>query len=140
MQARTPSRSAETVALNPFAATVCDGHDQGQRRDSVGTVLTVAGQGPLDEHGRLLHLDDHVAQLLLALSNVGTVLEAGGLDWRDVAQLRVSATDLEALLDCYDAAVEHLAQLGARPPTTFVEVRRLPVRGMSVCIDALAVR
>jgi enamine deaminase RidA (YjgF/YER057c/UK114 family) len=128
------------VPLNPFAETPCEGHDQGQRRDGMTTVLTVAGQGPLDEHGRLLHLDDPVAQLLLALGNVETVLRAGGLGWADVAQLRVCATDLDALLDCYDAAVEHLAEFDARPPTTFFEVRRLAVRGMTVCIDALAVR
>jgi enamine deaminase RidA (YjgF/YER057c/UK114 family) len=139
MQTST-DQHASLVALNPFAGAVADGYDQGQRRDGVGTVLTVAGQGAFDERGRLLHLDDPVAQLLLALANVGTVLEAGGLGWGDVAQLRVWATDLDAVLDSYDAAVEHLEDEHARPPTTFLEVRRLPVRGMTVCIDALAVR
>ncbi|MGY2874464.1 enamine deaminase RidA (YjgF/YER057c/UK114 family) [Marmoricola sp. URHA0025 HA25] len=140
MQTTTSRLAAPPVALNPSAAVVCDGHDQGQRRDAVSSLLTVAGQGPFDEHGRLLHLDDPVAQLLLTLANVGAVLAAGGLGWPDVAQLRVCSTDLDVLLDCYDAAVEHLADFDARPPTTFLEVRRLPVRGMTVCIDALAVR
>lgn len=140
MQTSTTPHTSSAVSLNPSGAVVCDGHDQGQRRDGVSTVLTVAGQGPFDERGRLLHLDDPVAQLLLALANVAAVLAAGGLGWSDVVQLRVCSTDLDTLLDGYDAAVDHLAESGARPPTTFLEVRRLPVRGMTVCIDALAVR
>jgi len=132
-------RATAVVSLNPFVAGIADGHDQGQRRDRVGTVLAVAGQGPFDEHGCLLHLDDPIAQLLLTLSNVGVVLAEGGLGWADVAQLRVYSTDLDRLLDCYDAVVEHLEELGARPPTTFLGVSRLPVRGMTVCLDALAV-
>jgi enamine deaminase RidA (YjgF/YER057c/UK114 family) len=137
---QSTSRSdGRAVALNPPGA-VFVGHDQGQRRDGVGTVLSVAGQGSFDEHGRLLHVDDPVAQLLLTLGNVGAVLERGGLGWADVSQLHVYSTDLDALLDCYDAAIEHLEGLGARPPTTFLEVSRLPVRGMSVCVEALAVR
>jgi enamine deaminase RidA (YjgF/YER057c/UK114 family) len=128
------------VALNPSGAVTLEGCDQGQRRDRVSTVLTVSGQGPFDEHGRLLHLDDPVAQLLLSFANVGAVLERGGLGWQDVAQLHVYSTDLDALLDCYDAAIEHLEGLDAHPPTTFLEVRRLLVRGMTVCVDAVAVR
>jgi enamine deaminase RidA (YjgF/YER057c/UK114 family) len=137
---RTTSGGGLTAALNPWSAVPLEGCDQGQRRDAVSTVLTVAGQGPLDEDGRLLHVGDPVAQLLLSFANVGAVLERGGLGWTDVAQLHVYSTDLETLLDCYDAAIEHLEGLDARPPTTFLEVRRLAVRGMTVCIDAVAVR
>lgn len=141
MQGTTTSGHDVTVAaLNPSGAVAFDGCDQGQRRDGVSTVLTVAGQGPFDELGRLLHLDDPVAQLLLSFANVGAVLERGGLGWPDVAHLHVYSTDLDVLLDCYEAAIEHLEGLGARPPTTFLEVRRLPVRGMTVCVDAVAVR
>ena len=140
MRSSTSSATLPAVPLNPSGAMLCDGYDQGQRRDGVSSVLTVAGQGPIDENGRLLHLDDPVAQLLLSLANVGAVLERGGLGWPDVAHLRVYSTDLDALLDCYDAVIEHLEGLDARPPTTFLEVRRLPLRGMTVCLDALALR
>jgi enamine deaminase RidA (YjgF/YER057c/UK114 family) len=140
MHSMTTAADAPAAPLNPSDAVVLDGYDQGQRRDGVGAVVTVAGQGPFDEHGRLLHLDDPVAQLLLTLANVGAVLADGGLGWTDVAQLHVYSTDLDALLDCYDTAVEYLDDLGARPPTTFLGVSRLPVRVMTVCVDALAVR
>ena len=137
---QTTTGQPNATALNPLASAIADGYDQGQRRDGVTTLVSVAGQGSFDEHGRLLHLDDPVAQLLLSLANVGAVLDEGGLGWPDVVQLRVCATDLDAVLDAFDAAAELLERYDARPPTTFVEVRRLPVRGMTVYVDAIAVR
>ena len=80
------------------------------------------------------------AQLALALANVARVLTDAGMEWADVAQLRVHTTDLDALLEVYDTLVDHLGTVGARPPTTLVEVSRLPVPGMTVCIDGLALR
>jgi enamine deaminase RidA (YjgF/YER057c/UK114 family) len=124
---------------------VRDGADAAARAtvlamDTHPTQLTIAAQGPLDEQGRLLHEDDAAAQLALALANVAGVLRAADLGWPDVADLRVCTTDLAELLDVYDTLTEHLATVGATPETSVVEVSRLPVPGMTVCIDGHAVR
>ena len=128
------------LGLNPSTWSRALGYDQGRVARSPSMVLTIAAQGPLDQLGRLVHEDDPAAQLALTLANVAGLLEAAGMAWHDVAQLRVYTTDLPALLDVYDTLVEHLGEEGARPPATIVEVSRLLVPGMTVCIDGLAIR
>jgi FAD/FMN-containing dehydrogenase/enamine deaminase RidA (YjgF/YER057c/UK114 family) len=100
--------------------------------------LTIAAQGPTDRLGRLLHEEDTAAQLALTLANVATVLCEARLSWRDVVALRVSTTDLTALGRVFDTLVEHLAEQGAGPTITVVEVPRLMLPGMTVSIDGLA--
>jgi enamine deaminase RidA (YjgF/YER057c/UK114 family) len=150
LQARTPSfptmstdllgsAAQGVVPVNPTGWFRSPAFDQGQLRTG-SRLLTVAAQGPLDESGQLMHDADPAAQLALALANVARVLTDAGMAWADVAQLRIHTTDLDALLEVYDTLVDHLGTAGARPPTTLVEVSRLPVAGMTVCIDGLALR
>ena len=124
--------------LNPSGWSRRLGYDQGRLVPSPSQVLTLAAQGPLDALGRLVHEDDPAAQLALTLANVAEVLDAAGMSWRDVVQLRVYTTDLPTLLSVYDTLVDHLGELDARPPATIVEVSRLLVPGMTVSIDGLA--
>jgi enamine deaminase RidA (YjgF/YER057c/UK114 family) len=137
---------SNTVAATPVNPSTWSawsralGYDQGQLRTAPQAVLTVAAQGPLDAGGRLLHEDDPAAQLALALANVESVLAAAGLGPGDLAQLRVYTTDMAATLDVWDALTERLAEVGASPPTTLVGVSALPVPGMTVAVEALAIR
>ena len=57
----------------------------------------------------------------------------------DIAQLRVYTTDMDAALAVWDTLAERLAEMGARPPATLVEVSRLAVPGMTVAIEAIAI-
>jgi enamine deaminase RidA (YjgF/YER057c/UK114 family) len=86
-----------------------------------------------------VHEGDVAAQLALCLVNLERVLVSAGMTVLDVAQLRVYTTDLDQLRDVYDTLVEHLAETGAHPPTTVVEVTRLPLPGLVVTLEALAV-
>jgi enamine deaminase RidA (YjgF/YER057c/UK114 family) len=126
--------------INPVSWSAPLGFDQGQLHTGVASVLTIAGQGPVDAGGHLLHADDVPAQLALALANVEAVLAEAGLTPADLAQLRVYVTDMAAVLDAYDALVEYLQAAGATPPVTLVEVSRLALPGMVVEIDGLAIR
>jgi enamine deaminase RidA (YjgF/YER057c/UK114 family) len=135
------STTTPTVTpVNPTSWSQALGFDQGQLRRDPSAVLTVAAQGPLDALGRLVHEDDPAAQLALALANLEDVLAAAGMGTGDLAQLRVYTTDLDATLAVYDTLVDHLAEVGAHPPTTLLEVSRLAVPGMTVAIEAVAVR
>jgi enamine deaminase RidA (YjgF/YER057c/UK114 family) len=137
------STTATTTPVAPTSWTAWSrglGYDQGQLRAAPSAVLTVAAQGPLDERGRLVHEDDPAAQLALALANLEAVLAAGGMGPADLAQVRVYTTDMDTLLGVWDTAVERFAEVGVSPPTTLVGVRELPVPGMTVSIEALALR
>lgn len=126
--------------VNPSTWSQAQGYDQGQLRAAPGVVLTVAAQGSLDSWGRLVHEGDPAAQLALALVNLEGVLAAAGMVPGDLAQLRVYTTDMDATLAVYDTLVARLAEVEARPPTTLLEVSRLPVPGMTVSIEAIAFR
>jgi enamine deaminase RidA (YjgF/YER057c/UK114 family) len=138
--------NSTTAAMTPVTPSTWTawskalGYDQGQLRAAPAAVLTVAAQGPLDSVGRLVHEDDPAAQLALALANLEAVLSAGGMEPADLAQVRVYTTDMDTLLGVWDTAVERFAELGASPPTTLLGVSELPVLGMTVSIEALAVR
>ena len=126
--------------VNPSSWSGCLGFDQGLVTHAPSRLLTIAAQGPLDGQGRLLHEGDPAAQLALTLANAAQVLASADMEWSDVIQLRVYTTDLEGLLDVYDTLVEHLGEVGVRPPSTVVEVSRLLVPGMTVAIDGMAAR
>lgn len=131
-------RAGAIRSVNPTTWSQSYGYDQGQVR-TARRILTVAGQGPLDAQGRLLHEGDLAAQMALALHNVVEVVEAAGLRVQDIAQLRIFVLDVEAALANYSAITEFLADHDARPPATVVEVSRLAVPGMGVEIEALAI-
>jgi enamine deaminase RidA (YjgF/YER057c/UK114 family) len=133
------STTTAVTPVNPSTWSQALGYDQGQLRAAPRAVLTVAGQGSLDSLGRLVHEDDPAAQLALALANLEGVLAGAGMAPADLAQLRVYTTDMDAALAVWDTLVERLAEVGARPPATLVEVSRLPVPGMTVAIEAIAI-
>jgi enamine deaminase RidA (YjgF/YER057c/UK114 family) len=130
--------NATVDRINPAPWSTAFGYDQGQLRPAPTRLLTLAGQGPLDDAGRLLHEDDPAAQVALALANVETVLAAGGMTLADVLRLTVYATDVDAVLGCFDALTDRLAAAGATPPMTLVGVARLALPGMVVELEATA--
>ena len=138
---RTPPSPRPTVIpVNPTDWAKAFGYDQGQLRPAPATVLTVAGQGPVDDRGVLLHAGDISAQLSLTMANLEAVLAAAGMDLGDVLRLVVYTTDVDATLAAYDAITERLRQYSATPPTTLLGVHRLALPGMAVEIDATAGR
>ncbi len=131
---------AQVERINPTTWNAAFGFDQGQLRPAPARLLTLAGQGPVDDDGALLHEGDVAAQLALAVSNVEAVLAAGGMDLADVLRLTVYATDVDAVLAAYDVLGERLAAAGATPPMTLLGVSRLAIPGMAVELEVTAGR
>jgi enamine deaminase RidA (YjgF/YER057c/UK114 family) len=136
----TASTAPGPISVNPTAWSRRHGHDQGQVRDGVRSVLTIGGQRPVDADGRLMHEGDTVAQVALALDNLTAVVVAAGMTLADLAHLRVHVTSLAALVDAQFVVDEHLAEHALTTPITTVEVSSLALAGMEVEIDGLAVR
>ena len=65
--------------INPTNWSAALGFDQAQLRRTPSRLLTVAGQGPVDDNGVLLHEGDICAQLSLTMRNIETVLAAAGM-------------------------------------------------------------
>jgi enamine deaminase RidA (YjgF/YER057c/UK114 family) len=131
---------APVERINPTTWNAAFGFDQAQLRPAPAQLLILAGQGPVDADGALLHEGDVPAQLALALANVESVLAAGGMDLGDVLRLTVHATDVDAVLAAYDVLAERLAAAGATPPMTLLGVSRLAIPGMAVELEVTAGR
>lgn len=129
-----------TVRINPTTWSSAFGFDQGQLRPLPERWLTIAGQGPVDETGALLHEGDVCAQLSLTMRNVESVLSAAGMGYGDVVRMTVYTTDVDATIKSYSAVTERLALAGATPPTTLIGVSRLAQPGMAVEIEVTAAR
>ncbi len=136
--ATAPHAPVERINPTPWSAAF--GFDQGQVRPAPARLLTVAGQGPVDETGMLLHEDDPAAQIALAVENLEAVLAGAGMDLADVFRLTVYAVDVDAVLAHFGVLGERLGRAGATPPMTLVGVARLALPGMLVEIEATAGR
>lgn len=126
--------------INPTSWSEAFGFDQAQSRPAPSRLLTVSGQGPVDETGALLHEGDAAAQVALAMTNLETVLSAGGMTFADVLRMTVYAVDVDAVLAAYGVIGERLGRAGATPPMTLVGVARLAIPGMLVEIEVSAGR
>jgi enamine deaminase RidA (YjgF/YER057c/UK114 family) len=131
---------SDPLRINPtrWSSHYC--YDQAQLRPAPAVVLTIAGQGSVDEDGELVHAGDLAAQLALTVVNIEQVLAGAGMDLRDVLRLTVYTVDVDGLLAVYPVLAERLAAAGATPPATLLGVARLPLPGMDVLIDVTAGR
>jgi enamine deaminase RidA (YjgF/YER057c/UK114 family) len=136
----TINDTTQTVRINPTTWNEPYGFDQAQLRPAPQRVLTVAGQGPVDHDGALMHEGDVAAQVAQAMANVEIVLGAGGMDLSDVLSMTVYAVDVDAVVAAYGAIGRRLAAYDATPPSTLVGVNRLSIPGMAVEITVTAGR
>jgi enamine deaminase RidA (YjgF/YER057c/UK114 family) len=59
------------------------------------TVLLVSGTASVDEQGETIHVGDFRAQCWRTYRNIGTLLEAAGMSWRDVVRTTCYLRDIE---------------------------------------------
>ena len=102
----------------------------------VGDLLFVSGIVPVDGSGRLVGREDVVAQARQVFSHLGSVLEAAGAGFGDVAKVTVYLIDIDDRPRINPVRQEAFG--AARPASTLVEVSRLAVEGARLEVDAVA--
>ncbi|HEX2133069.1 MAG TPA: Rid family detoxifying hydrolase [Actinophytocola sp.] len=100
-----------------------------------GNILQVAGQVPLDPATGEVVGASVAEQTVQCLTNIETILAAGGASWDDVVMVRVYLTDTAHFAELNEAYANFLAE--PYPARTTVYVGLPP--GFHVEIDALAV-
>ncbi len=98
--------------------------------------ITIPTQRPVGADGLLLHEDDHVAQLALALENLERTLAMSGRVPSDLVTIRISTTDRRLFDDAAEVLTQRLAEHGIRPA---IDVRELPwlgQTGMTIAVGA----
>lgn len=127
----------ERRQVNPWRWQEQFGFSQAWRVDGAGSLVFVAGQGPVSAEGELIGEGDFDAQVHQTFENLGTVLEESGASLEAVVKLGVYLTDIGTLRDYGRVRGELMS--GPPPASTAVEVAALALRGMMIEVDAVAV-
>jgi 2-iminobutanoate/2-iminopropanoate deaminase len=104
-----------------------------------GPTVYVSGQGPVDPATGELVLGSFREQAELALSNVGTLLEAAGSSWAHVVRVGIFLADLGNFAELNEIYGQYVKD--PYPARTTVEAG-LPVRDgkqMEIEVDCIAV-
>ena len=125
--------------VNPWTWSLQYGFNQGELVEGGTRVLYCAGQTALDENAKPLHAGDIRAQATLALDNLEAVLNQAGMTLSNVVRLIVYTTDVDAMIQNFDALVARLDAAGVKPAQTRLGVARLAYPELLVEIEATAI-
>jgi len=102
-------------------------------------TIFCSGQTSTDDEGKPVHLNDMRGQIDQAMDNLETVLRESGAGLSDVVRLNYYTTDVDLLLEAYDALLDRLGEAGCQPASTLVGVTGLAFPELLVEIEATAV-
>lgn len=103
-----------------------------------GRFVAIAGQLPLDEHGRLVGEGDPEAQARQVFANLGHCLAAAGANFDDVVKLTYFVTDMADMPAIRAARAAHLPD-DRLPAASAVQVAALVRPDVLMEIEAFAV-
>ena len=129
----------ERRVINPWTWQDQFGFVQGNELHGIQRVLICSGQTSVDADGGPLHAGDMRAQLMQALDNLETVLQAAGFTLADVMRLNIYTTDVDGLLEVFDVVARRMGDAGSRHASTLLGVTRLAFPENMVEIEATAV-
>jgi len=131
----------EKTVINPpgVFATVPLGFSQAIKVQSAGTLIFVAGQGPLDDRSRLVGAGDIEVQARAAFANVAKILEAAGASFKDVVKMTIYCSDIDQQRAAIRKVRGDHVDRDHPPASTMIEVAKFAEPGMLIEIDVTAV-
>ncbi len=126
--------------INPTTWQDAYGFVQGHEVSGAQRVLFCAGQTSNDADGNPVHAGDIRAQINQAFDNLEAVLTQAGFSLGDVVRLNYYTTDVDLLLQNWDALTSRLDAAGCRPASTLLGVTRLAFPDWLIEIEATAVQ
>jgi len=130
----------ERRTINPWRWQEKLGYSQAIEVTGGQRVLYCAGQTAVDPEGQPRHAGDMGAQMMAALDNVETVLQAAGYRLADLVRLNYYTTDIGAFFANYGVLMARLAAHGSPPSGTLLGVERLARPEYLIEIEGTAVR
>ena len=129
----------ERRRVNPWTWQDKLGFSQAIEVSGAQRIIFCAGQTSTDDDGKPVHLNDMRGQINQAMNNLETVLRESGAGLSNVVRLNYYTTDVDLLLETYDAIVARLAEAGCQPTSTLLGVTSLAFPELLVEIEATAV-
>ena len=106
-------------------------------------ILFLAGQVPIDKDGNTVGVGDFEAQARCVFDLLTEILQAGGMDWRNVAKLNVFMTrreDREKITALREELFSEWFPSGDYPISTLLFISGLYREEFLIEIEAIAVR
>jgi len=125
--------------VNPWSWSLQFGFNQAEVVEGGKRVVYCAGQTAMDPNAKPQHVGDIRAQITLAVDNLETVLREAGMSLSNVVRLTVYTTDVDKMIQNYDALVSRLEAAQVKPPQTLLGVARLAFPELLVELEATAV-
>ncbi len=126
--------------INPWTWQDDFGYVQANEVSNVQRTLYCSGQAADAANGMAVHAGDMRGQIVLAVENLTTLLQAASFDLADIVRLNIYTTDVDRFLEHYDAFIVPLTEGGCRHTGSLLGVARLAFPEMMVEIEATAVR
>lgn len=128
------------IAINPWTWQDALSFSQAVVVPAGERTVVLAGQGPLDADGRVIHVGDMEGQITAAMDNLETVLAASAMSLADVVRINIFTTDVDRLFAAYGTLATRLAAGCCTPASTLIGVTRLALAGMEIELEATASR
>jgi enamine deaminase RidA (YjgF/YER057c/UK114 family) len=129
----------ERRTVNPWSWQDSFGFSRAIGVSGAQRTIFCAGQASTDDEGKPVHLNDMRGQIDQAMDNLETVLRESGAGLSDVVRLNYYTTDVDLLLEAYDALLDRLGEAGCQPASTLVGVASLAFPELLVEIEATAI-
>lgn len=125
--------------VNPWEWSKAFGFSQAIKVSEPREVLVCSGQTGMGPDGSLPASADMGQQVRVALENVRTVLEAGGMTPADIVRSNIYTTDVDACIGVLGPTVQEVFG-SILPASTLLGVSRLAFPELLVEIEVLAAR
>ena len=136
---RTRENLMQRTPVNPWEWSLQYGFNQAEVIEGHSRLLVCSGQTAIDGEGHTQHAGDLRAQIELSVSNLTAVLDEAGMSLANVVRLTIYTTDVDAMIQNFDALVGPFGAVGVKPPQTLLGVNRLAFPELMVELEATAV-
>ena len=124
--------------VNPWEWSKQYQFNQAEIVEDVSRHLVCSGQTSIGADGAVQHPNELRPQLTAALDNLEEVLKGAGMSLSNIIRLTIYTTDVDGMLENWDAMAERLAAANVAPPQTLLGVARLAFPELMVEIEATA--
>lgn len=125
-------------AVNPWEWSKQYQFNQAELVEGASRHLICAGQTSIGADGAVQHPNEIGPQITDAVDNLEEVLKGAGMTLSNVVRITIFTTDVDGMLENWDALAGRLAAAGIAPAQTLIGVARLAFPELKVELEATA--
>lgn len=124
--------------VNPWEWSKQYQFNQAELIEGMNRTLICAGQTSIGPDGAVRHPDDLRGQITAAVDNLEEVLKGAGMTLSHIVRITIYTTDVDGMIENWDALAGRLAGADVAPPQTLIGVARLAFPELKVELEATA--